>query len=296
MAAKKPSKATTLAEQYGFARSFFASDPELETLLERAIKGDSKDGGSWDTAKFEAEFRDSKWFKTHSATYRQNLAQKTSDPATYKSRLAQTIASLGDQADKMGAVLSASQLSTLADHALLSGYSDNQIQNTLSSYVKMQGSQYFGDANTNAQTLQQSAWRNGVKISPTSLQSWVQQIAGGDKTADDFQTYVRNQAASLAPGMADQLKSGQDLYDLASPYIQSMSSTLEIPTTSIDLFDPTIRNALNTKDQDGKATSQTLGQFEQSLRQDPRWMTTGNARDTFTQNAHQILQSFGFVS
>lgn len=287
------SKATTLADQYGFSRAFFASDPALEALLERAVKAPN---GGWTTDKFIAEFRDSTWFKTHGATYRANLAQKTSDPATWGVRLSQTIAALADKAHSMGAQLTSAQLKTLADHALLSGYTDAQVQNSLGAYVKMANGQYYGDANTNALTLQQSAWRNGIKIAPGTLNSWVQQIASGNRTAADYQTYVRAQAATLAPGYADQLKSGQDLYDLASPYMQQMASTLEIPPTKIDLFDPTIRNALNFKGQDGKVTSQTMGDFEQSLRNDPRYVKTQGAQDLFSQTAHNILSSFGFTS
>lgn len=292
MATKKP-KATSLAEQYGFSRAFFSSDPALEKLLEQAVHAPN---GGWSTDKFIAEFRDTKWFKTHGATYRENLAQKTGDPATWNVRLSQTLASLQDQAHKMGANLTSAQLRALADHALLTGYSDAQIQNSLGSYVKMANGQYYGDANTNALTLQQSAWRNGIKVSAGSLNSWVQQIASGNRTAADYQTYIRSQASTLAPGYADQLKAGQDLYDLASPYMQQMASTLEIPATKLDLFDPTIRNALNFKGADGKVTSQTMGDFEQSLRNDPRYMKTQGAQDTFSSTAHNILSSFGFAS
>ncbi len=298
MAKTKAQKEKTLAEQYGFSAAFFSSDPELEKLLNSAV---SAPHGGWDTTKFVAEYRNTNWFKTHGATYRQNLIQKTSDPATYNSRLAQTTTALSREAQKLGAPLSAAQLQSLSEHALLYGYSDSQIQNSLSAYIKMSGSQYFGDANTNAHTLQQSAWRNGVNISPGSLQTWVHQIALGQKTTDDFTTYARTQAASLAPGLAKQLNAGQDLYDLASPYIQSMATTLEIPATKIDLFDPTIRNALNystagPSGQPNEPTTQTLGQFETSLRKDPRWMATNNARDSIESNAHSILSSFGFTS
>lgn len=288
--AKKKSKASKLADQYGFSRAFFSSDPALEAILEKAVKG------NWTTDKFIAEFRDTKWFKTHGATYRQNLAQKTSDPATYNVRLAQTLSALTDQAHKLGANMSTAQLKALADHALLSGYTDSQIQNSLSSYVKLNNGQYYGDAGTNAASLSQMAWRNGIKMSPASLQSWVQQIASGDRTAEDFQTFARNQAASLAPGLAGELKSGQDLYDIASPYIQSMSSTLELNPTQIDLFDPTIRGALNFKSADGKLGTQSLGDFENTLRHDQRYNQTQAFQDHAASVGKSILSSFGFVS
>lgn len=284
------SKSSKAAEQYGFSKAFFDSDPALKALLSKAVKG------NWSSDKFGAEFRDTKWFQTHGSTYRQNLLQKTSDPGSYKSRLAQTVASLNDQAKKVGAVLSAAQLEKLADHALMFGYTDSQISNSLGSYVKQVNGQYGGTAGTDAQTLQQSAWRNGVKLSDSSVQSWVRKIESGDATTDDFAEYARKQAATLAPGMADQLKGGQDLYDLASPYVSSMATTLELNQGDIDLFDPTIRGALNMTNKDGKATTQTLGDFEKALKHDPRWDKTQNAQDAMMSNAHQILTSFGFAS
>lgn len=287
--ATKPTAASK-AEEYGFAVAFFNSDPELKALLAKAVKINE------DPTHFIATYRASKWFKTHSATYRENLIQKTSDPSTYAGRLSQTLAALSDQARKSGAVLTSAQLHALADHALLFGYSDAQINNSLASYVKMANGQYFGEAGVNAETLQQSAWRNGIKLSDSSLQNWVQSIANGNHTPQDFQEWARKQAMTLAPGVADQLKSGMDLYDVAQPYMQSMSSVLEMPSTDIDLFNPTIRNALNFKGADGKVTTQTMGDFEQALRNDPRWMKTNNARDSFASTAHNILSSFGFTS
>jgi hypothetical protein len=285
---KKPKESQ--AEKYNFSLAFFNSDPQLKKLLHRAT------AGNWTPDKFTAEYRKTPWFQHHSSTYRTNLATKTSDPQSYTRSLNQTIASLQDEAKKAGAVLSTSQLEKLADHALLYGYSDAQIQNSLGSYVKMSNGQYTGEAGTNAQQLQQSAWRNGVKLSDSSLQSWVRKIETGNATTDDYATYVRNQAKTLAPGLSDQLKTGQDLYDLASPYLSSMSSTLELNQGDLDLFDPTIRKALNSTGADGKPATMSLGDFEQSLRNDPRWMRTKNAQDSFSQTAHSILSSFGFTS
>jgi hypothetical protein len=39
-----------------------------------------------------------------------------------------------------------------------------------------------------------------------------------------------------------------------------------------------------------------MWQYEQTLRQDPRWGFTNNARDSVNSTAHQILKDFGVMS
>lgn len=280
-----------MAHEYGFALAFFNSDPELLKLFKAAITKNQP------PEAFVASLQGSKWFKTHSSAYRNNLAQKTSDPATWAAKVNQGLASLADSARSMGAELTTAQLKALNEHALLYGYTDAQLKNSLAQYIKLGASgDFMGQAGTDALTLKQTAFRNGIRVSDSSMQNWVRAIESGNRTTNDYQTWIRNQAKTLAPGVSDQLDSGMDLFDVASPYMQQMASTLEIDPSAIDLFDPTIRNALNSKDKDGKAMTQTLGDFENTLRQDPRWMKTNNARDTFSTNARGILSSFGFVS
>jgi hypothetical protein len=82
---------------------------------------------------------------------------------------------------------------------------------------------------------------------------------------------------------------------IASPYVNSMANILEVPQDSLSLNDPTINKALTNIDQTGKQTAVPLWQFETNLRQDPRWATTKNAKDTLDSTAHSILQNFGLA-
>ena len=82
--------------------------------------------------------------------------------------------------------------------------------------------------------------------------------------------------------------------DLAAPYLQTMSQILELPAGSIDLFDKTVKGALQYKDpQSGQNSVKPLWQFENELRSDDRWKATKNAQDSMMQVAHQVLSDFG---
>jgi hypothetical protein len=73
-----------------------------------------------------------------------------------------------------------------------------------------------------------------------------------------------------------------------------MSNILEIPYTSVDLFDPKIRGALSFTLPDGKVGTKSIYDFEKDLRQDPRWQYTKNAKKTVAESTLRVLQDFGF--
>ena len=58
---------------------------------------------------------------------------------------------------------------------------------------------------------------------------------------------------------------------------------------------PYLRKAMTRVDDKGNPASMSLFDFQQELRNDPRWMKTKNAEDKVTDIGHKILQMFGFM-
>jgi hypothetical protein len=276
------------AKDYGWALSFLKSDAELYKLFKKAV------AGTWTADKFVAAVKTTKWFKKHGDAYRQNLALKTSNPGEYASKLNGVLADLHDKAGAMGATLSGAQYRTIASHYLDFGWNDSQLNDVLANYVRYSNAR--GQANTNIQAMQQSAWRNGVKVNSKGYEWWAQAIAEGSHTVDDFSKLMRKSAQSMAPGFADQLKAGMDLFDVASPYMQSMSTLLEKNPADIDLFTPQIRSALSHRGADGKLQSMTISEFEQGIRNTHDWMKTDQAQDQTMAVAHQVLNDWGLAN
>jgi len=145
------------------------------------------------------------------------------------------------------------------------------------------------------------AARNGIMMSDDAAGDLATKIVTGKLDEDTVFNSIRESAASAFPKFADKIKAGIDLKILADPYIQSMSSILEIPYTSIDLFDPTIRSALSgyskvtaTPGMGGVSRGEyTLYDFEKDLRGDARWQFTRNARKTVADSTLRVLQDFG---
>lgn len=278
-----------LAEQYGFAMSFLKSHKDVYAKFSAAV------AGSWTPDKFVAELKNTKWWKTTENSVRQYQIAVAQDPATMNARKRALSAQIADSANSLGAGLSKTALARITQNALMFGWNDNQVRDTLSSYVHTMNGVYNGQAGTDADALRQTAWRNGLHLSSATLQGYVQSIAAGKTSVNFYQDTIRKQAKTLAPGFADQIDSGMDLMDIANPYIQAKASLLQMDPAKVDLFDNDIRQALSAKDGAGKPTSMSLWEFENKVRQNPAYLKTDSARDQAYSTAHKVLSDFGLM-
>lgn len=281
--------AAELASEYGWSLALLKSDPSLWKLFQSAV------AGNWTSEKFVAKVKTTSWYKKSSEASRQYDVLRATDPATLSARRSALIAQIQDAASQMGAVIPSKKLASIAEAALRFNYNDAQLKNTMGSYVKAVNGVYSGAAATDTEQLRQTAWRNGVQLSSPTLQNWAALIAKGNGSVQMFQTQVRNLAKSLAPGYAQELDAGMDLYDIAQPYMESMGRALEMNPADIDLFTPEIRKAISGTTKDGKPASTSLWQFENSLRQDRRWLGTKNAQDSLMSVGHQVLRDMGLL-
>jgi hypothetical protein len=172
-------------------------------------------------------------------------------------------------------------------------FNSSQVINDIVAKGTGKGGGTYGDTIT---SLKGYTANMGVAYDESWYKAAGDKVAAGDMTVEDFQNEVKTIAKSKYQGFADQIDKGMTVQQVASPYIQSMASLLELPSTEIGLNDYNINKALTSMNADGKQQAQPLWQFETDLRKDPRWAKTQNARQTVDTTARNILQSFGLVS
>ena len=143
--------------------------------------------------------------------------------------------------------------------------------------------------------LKNLAADNGLMLSDDAATSYSNKIVAGLIDENTAFNNIRESAANAFPALADKIKAGVDVKTLADPYIQSMSNILEVPDTTIDLFDPKIRNAMAFTLPDGKVGTKSIYDFEKELRRDPRWQYTNKAREQAADVATTVLRDFGFM-
>ena len=112
------------------------------------------------------------------------------------------------------------------------------------------------------------------------------------QTLEDIKV-INNEIRNIAGlGMPDNVKKllsqGIDLDTIYSPYKNTMATVLEINPATIALSDPTLRGAI------GPDKEMSLYEFQKTLRKDPRWQYTNNARENVFQSVNKVLQDFGF--
>lgn len=112
---------------------------------------------------------------------------------------------------------------------------------------------------------------------------------------DRFLDDIRKTAASRYSAFADRILAGDTLESIASPYLNSYASVLELNPYELDVMDPTIQQALLAADDKGMNRPINLFEFERGLKKDPRWQQTRNAQQTYSGLANRILQDFGLM-
>jgi len=279
-----------MAANYGWSFAFLNSIPDVKKIFDQAV------AGTWTADKFQAALRDTAWWKKTSDVARQAQLQKTTDPATYKATLDATKLQVQMLASKMGAAVPTSQLDKISESVINSGMDEDAIRQVLGQYVSFtKDGTLTGEAGMHAYTMKQFAYANGISIDDQTLKNQAALVVKKLSTTQDFESQIREQAKSAYPGYAAQIDAGQNMQDIAQPYIQTMAKELELPATSLNMQDPTIKTAMNGLNKDGKPTGKNLLDFESQLRNDPRWAKTKNAQDATMNAGFNVLQSMGLI-
>lgn len=270
--------------------------PELSHLVDEAIKS------GWTSTRFQNEVENSKWWRSNSDTARQVIIQRANDPKAFQQSLSNTTDSVIAMARQLGFTVDSATAKAIANHALMTGNSSNQawLDQQLGrhqdySRVTDIGS-LQGQMATEASRLSQAAAQYGMNWTPAQVAQRAQQIVQGNTTSDTYLNQLKSWAKSAFPALAKEIDSGQTVEQLASPYVQSMSNLLEVDPGSLNLYTPAIRRALQgvqdpkTKDR----VTMNLSDFEDQVRNDPRWQYTQNAKDTMSSALLKLGADFGF--
>src|SRR5262245_26526206 len=281
-----------IAEGYGWTGAFINSSWELKQLFNRAKAND------WTNDKFQAEFRDTRWFRSHSETWRRTTALRYVDPAEYRKQLKASYAKVKDQAAALGATMSYKQLLRASKHALLFGDSDSELADRMARFIKFNGAgQMVGQAAVNVQALRQTALANGMTFNQKWYGDHARAIARGDRSVEDIQTAIRAQAARAFSGFAKELNAGMDLADIASPYVSSMANLWELNPAQLNMLNPKIRSALSHRDpKTGAAAPLSITDWEDQLRRSPQALRTQWMQDASMSVVHDLLGKWGFVA
>lgn len=286
-----------VSSEWQWIRNLIAEIPEIEGLFEQAV-----DDGAFESQtginNFINKVIDSKWWKENGPSAREAFAIRTSDPAAYAEMLDDARVAVRSRANELGAQLDSATIENLANRYVTDGWQQRGylMDKALSDKIGMVGpdgqQRVAGDF---AETLRQVAFNNGLEFDNQYFLSAARSVASGLRSEDQWIRDIREEAASYWPVYGDQIRAGLDVRSLASGYINVMARTLEIDPSSIALDDPYIRKATTMLDDSGNPRAQSLWEFQQDLRNDPRWMNTNQAVKKVTDTGAEVLRRFGIL-
>ena len=281
---------------------------ELAKFLDSAIQSGWLQAS--DPTNFETNLRKTQWYQDNGSQGLLAAKDKYSNPTTYKASLERRTTDIQNQAIALGYKLDPETVSKLAETSLFSAYDSSvftssayqtQLQTKIAQAAKAAKAPLTAGAGlTNEQKLRVYGQDMGINLG----NQWYTDAANSindPSTQTDYSTYekmIRDQAAAKYSGFSDLINKGVKVSQIADPYVSSMASILEIDPSTIDYTkDPTVQKGLGMGIAPGGVTQpMPMWQYEQTLRQDPRWGFTNNARDSVNSTAHQILQDFGVMS
>jgi hypothetical protein len=279
-----------LMEQYGLSASLINSSKELRSLFNKAV------AGSWSAARFQAALKNSKWWKNQSSTLRKYLTTKYTDPATWKQQQSAATYAVNQLAVAVGLgnQIKGGKASKLLKDAVYKktalGWTDARIKDWMGTKVSVHSGGMWGEAGEAFDEMHEIAYLNGMKYSTSWYAKRAKDVVSGRTTMQNVEETIRRQAAARYAPYAEQIRAGQNVLDLAAPYIKSVSQLLELPESDVDLNEKLVYNAMSGGH--GGANF-PLWEFEKAVKNDPRWRKTNNARESMFTVAHKILQDFG---
>lgn len=222
----------------------------------------------WDDTRLQGAIQATDWWKTTSAASRQWAMLSAQDPATAAAQREGLSLIANDYAKSIG--LSGGG-GAAVDMALKLGLSASEMMALIRSqsgyYEKVKAGAKAG-AMSDIRLL---AGQYAVPISDGTMSKWADDMANGFANMDGFSAYVREQAKSMFPGLADAIDRGVTVRQYADPYLQILAQETGANPEAVDLRDPQIMQALNITDpKTGARVSMNLDQWTSTVRTDER--------------------------
>jgi hypothetical protein len=249
--------------------------------------------------EFDDEFNKTAW-KQQYTSFEAEARRQQADPRLRNdwldsiNRNKETVQGLADQ---YGVQLSDDEVTEFATQSRLQNWSPERLRRALQPLLERtileSGTGGMGLAGDAESDLVSWARRNGLTLSPQAAAQYISKITFGQQSLDSVKDDIRKTyLRGMFPAWADRIDAGFDPEVIFEPYRDSARRLLEV--NEIDFDDPLMKRAAQYTGPDGKASQLPLYQFEEQIRNDPRWQYTDNAYKTYTDVGTDLLRMFGF--
>ncbi len=296
--AKPPTEAATIAyirENFGFAAGFLAI-PEIRKILLDAGRREQAGHDISDTW-LQGQLFATKWWKTTAEVTRNWTALSSTDPAESRKRIENTMREIRTMATGMGLPMDQKQLLAYATQVNKYGWSEQQVKDGIASHLVYNPAKaQQGQAALAVDQVKEIASQYLVPLSDQTIQKWGRDIISGNVDAKAFESYSKEMAKSMFPGLTAAIDSGVTVAQYVAPYKARAAELLEIPEESVNFNDSKWRPAIDQIDgKTGMRTSMSITDWERTLRTDSKYGydKTQGARDQAADLTTKLASLFG---
>lgn len=299
-----------LSDQYASLGPMVADlvkqDPELAKLFRTAVQEE------WDQSRFDYELKNNtKWWQTKSAPWQQAFQLEFgSSKAEWQRQLDIAGTAIDKMASEYGVTLNKEQRDRLSRMYHYQGWANDQelMQSRFAQMIQRKPDQItqYNSVTQLASELGGFAKDFGISYDEVWLKNTAIKLMD-PRSGLNMNQVIQQMAASAEsryPAFKGKLgyssgggTSGSDfttLRDAAGDYVGVASQLLEVQGKDIDLSDGLFRQAFNAGE-GGSSKMMSLYDFENLVRQDPRWEKTKNAEDATFANLNKVLSTFGMT-
>lgn len=261
--------------------------------------------GKWTEKTFMEALQGTDWWQQTLPSMRDFFIQ-TNDPrnqSTFAEKMLKQTNYIQSQMENLGIAVrsidpvtgkvidNTSMVQGIAMESIQNGWNESQLQEHLAtkSEVIFTGGGVVGSY---IDQLKNQALKYGVNLDKNQL-NYMQRDLLNPADGKDAQYYlnsIKQQSIDANPWFAASLKEGRTLYDVTSTYRNQMASLLEVAPENITWND--LMNKVVNKD---KNAANTFADFTKSVKQDPLWQYTRNAKETYSNMAVDLMKQFGFM-
>jgi hypothetical protein len=251
-------------------------------------------------AAFQAELKNTDFYLNHAPNWSTARTIQLGDPARWKQELKDAANFIQKEATATGMNVTPAEVESLAKAGLFSsgGTAGAITTDWLDTHLVNYG-QITGKSGTTLDTinsLKNTGEQYGIKHDDKWYSDAAKSVLAKTQPQNFYEQTIKDLAKSKYANFAEQIDAGQTVKSLASPYVNSMSTILELPAGSINLNDPTINKALTNVDPaTNKPALKPTWEFEQELRKDNRYFQTSQAHQQFADLASGIANMFGKI-
>ena len=278
---------------------------QIEKLLDTAKKQ------NWDEATFMEALKGTTWWQTEYPTFR-NFFLESNDPrnaATFGQKVnnktdavRQRLEALGIRLNQIdpttGKMMTPEEYNKRVNGIILETIKNDWTDAQLDNYLATKSDIIFsggGSIGSSIRRINDVACKYGFSIDDNYKKSFNQSLLDTMDGRDESFWYeeMKRQSSELYSPFAEGLNQGRSLYDMTRNYRNQMASLLEMDESSIKWND-LMKYAMKTG-VDGKPAKSTFADFTKSVKNDPLWQYTKNAKETYTNQALSLLRDFGIV-